>query len=209
MRFIRSVFALWLGIIVLLSTAILYVHTPIEPNPNSLQNLKLDLCDGNPCFMEITPGVTRWDAAKMIASHQGVNIENVFQFGSADAVEIIHGFGDTVANIEIDTVSSKPDRPLVRDYILKYGTPCKLSDFGSPYGVTLIYPHLLVSIGQSVERVSPYLQVSELQIIDPTIIAPPTTDLCISKIIQDSPTVDWAGFRSIRYYELKGLIHQR
>src|SRR5262245_46869565 len=57
MKHLRWVTNCWLMLVVAICVARLYGQS----KPDNLSAFGLDLCEGRPCFMGITPGITKWD----------------------------------------------------------------------------------------------------------------------------------------------------
>jgi hypothetical protein len=203
MRLIRRITILILLMMGLIGGAVLRGRT--ISGPISIQTLRIDFCGTSPCFLGIIPGITTWEDAKAVVALYGYDLDSAFPFANADAVSVAADSTGHVGNIDIQTVTPNSNLPVVSDYIEKFGSPCAISDLTSIYGITLIYPRLMVSVGQPLYRLDPGLQVVELQIIDPAIIADNLSELCTLRDLRGYPVINWSGFQTLQFYESQGL----
>src|SRR6266496_6695118 len=69
MRFLRVVIAVWLLLTALIMVAMLYGYVTVAPNV--LSEVGFDVCNGQPCFLGIVPGVTTGQEAHKLISRYG------------------------------------------------------------------------------------------------------------------------------------------
>src|SRR5690348_12669587 len=85
---IRLTLALWIGSCALVAAAMSCGWSNGQARVGDLQLHNLELCDNKPCFMSITPGVTRWNAAEsLLAKRDALNAYDTL-IVSLDDVEI-------------------------------------------------------------------------------------------------------------------------
>ncbi len=90
MRLLRPVMLLWLLISAVISSVILYSRTPA--GPSELQRLGFGSCDGKPCLMGITPGLTPLPDAMAALETRGGQCETMRQQDSFGEPRALFGW---------------------------------------------------------------------------------------------------------------------
>jgi hypothetical protein len=190
-----------LVITTLLGSAVLYGRA--MAGPSELQDFQL--CENHPCFMDIAPGITAWDeAAALIRQYDGDEKRKFFYWGKNTPVSIMPTMGtNLVGFIQVDDPLSH-FLPSVGVFFLQYGSPCRVMDNGRGGGIILLYPTMLVSLGQQIRQLSPYQPIKYIQIRSLIASDNEPLNLCGSKI--GANFVKWLGFTSIDNYKSHGLI---
>jgi hypothetical protein len=155
--FIRRVVTI--SIILVLSCTGVMVIARLNREPGRLEALGFGVCDGEPCFRGIRPGMV-WAEAR--AHYPKEN-----QFEDEYALSV-----DTVQNSMYISITSSDDKQYVKaidgrgsnyqglpfntgDIIMHYGIPCRLNvgNGGAvPRTVLLVYPSLLINVAVHSER---------------------------------------------------------
>jgi hypothetical protein len=210
MYFLRRVIALWLIALVLIILATAYGRTRVDAH--NLAAFGLDLCDGKPCFLGITPGVTRWlDVPSYLRGYpfrRSGEYNFTMRFTDYISAQIDRDLGGpAVSMISIydsrTSKSSPPELPDVGSIVLKYGAPCWVLLESHNQGIRqldvsrLIYPMMALRIDRDTPfTMSSYVLSTQILIDD---LTDDHVDLCASYDNAFSG-VSWAGFASQDFY---------
>src|SRR5262249_137181 len=142
-RFVLMVFLLWAIFAVMIVAACGYGEA--HPQPDKLAELGFGVCDGNPCFPGIVPGVTTWDEARgklLTRTDIWKDDENLLDgtyLGQSIAINRDGNF-ITIIFDEADPNYS-PDIPIsIAQLIDLYGIPCQVTLKGD---IELRYPGMI------------------------------------------------------------------
>jgi hypothetical protein len=162
--------------------------------------------------MGIAPGVTDWmDATSRLAKYVEPESNTVRLPVGGMTADVMRDY-DKVSIINFDGQNldgTFPENlPTVGSFVNRYGPPCGVTAIGMPYGFTLAYPFMLVSIGAPKSQISMDEPVVELQMLDPKITFEAPPDLCVSNIKNGGTynVIPWLGFTSLAEYEAHGLF---
>jgi hypothetical protein len=202
---LKRVLFVWLGLLILCPVGL--VVGRLDQTPNELQTLGFDLCDGKPCFMEITPGVTTWDDAKAIFMR---NKAERAPWSNAKTEElsfrIRNGLSASVAAwslpqglatlVRLGDIAYSPGVSSVGNFIGQYGSPrCIALLHKYSYFVELYYSAMTLVLFREDARLTSSTLILEIYLENP---APrPTNFSCSSYNAYEVRTVsDWRGFAS-------------
>jgi hypothetical protein len=126
----------------------------LDHSPDALQALGFDVCDGEPCFRGVKPGMD-WAQAQQLVSGTFIT-ENTLYVPLNEASDIMVGRsqdGKTVERIISPSGSGSPTIDL-GTVLLRYGRPCRMileqtdaaDQIDVPYRVYLFYPTLTVLV---------------------------------------------------------------
>jgi hypothetical protein len=159
-----------------------YPHKPLGENPLTARGFTL--CDGQPCFLGIVMGVSRFDEAQ-------TTIDKVFT--NPFRRPVMHAVDNIVQKIEL----VQQENFLFGDFILLYGTPCRVwIDVEYEMRIHIYYPHLSLTTVEHTSRVGLLktikftTKISEISLL--------TKDLCGEK--RATHEVDWMGFTYLGCY---------
>lgn len=196
---------LCLGLISLCGIAIAVGHLNVSAMPGP----EFGHCDGRPCLVNMSPGVTSWmDAHAAFRRLPNAEISGkriVIPFFPGVKVEFYPSLDEiTVGRAYI--ILAK-DRPLPAGWvILRYGPPCGVSIyFRTGPLMTLRYPFLLANIDLSDKAFTPHAPLTSLQFKDPAFESRIQPDLCVDNVSSDS-TINrrWQGFITPEKYLAQG-----
>ncbi|MCC7450072.1 MAG: hypothetical protein IT324_21825 [Anaerolineae bacterium] len=145
-RFLRITLILWLLSVALIGGAALYGRT--HDAPNELQALGFDVCEGKPCFMGITPGVTRQDNMSSNLSsaivEYGDNLHTVFYVQQYEG-EILFSALGKVSLIVLKTPNTDYPISTVGNFLSLYGSPCGVVRLPDGQTLEFVYPEMQVT----------------------------------------------------------------
>jgi hypothetical protein len=214
-RFGALIFSIWT--IFVLWVIALRVQASFQPVPSDLERLGFDVCGSKPCYRGLTPGQTTWDQAIAAVAQFGSNIKggNDWRDFAVNGRRILMHASASSMVARITTYLARP-QPTLSTIIDKYGTPCGVSVYpvqcyknqgctGYDY-VTLDYDSLIVGVvlsagSSSINRLSPSLPVSNLDLVDPAVFET-RSGSCHIYIPGEYGSVrtPWLGFTSIQHY---------
>src|SRR5258708_10462977 len=200
---IRLTLALWIGLVAVIPSAIGYGGGYGLSRAGELQALNLDTCDGNPCFMNITPGITRWRTAEtVLAKWDAMNAYDTL-IVHLDDVEIRTWPSFDRSKVWLISVRRRPNEAVstLGEVLMRYGSPCAVRLIGLPYQSMLLYPRISVTTAPVQGRFSPSSPVYDIQLVEPSFLFKSPSDLC-GKFDQ-MPVIPWAGFASVAYYQAR------
>ncbi len=207
MYFVRLVFILLLLMTALTSSTVLWARE--HPEPSELQALGFDVCDGRPCFIGITPGVTTWNAARAILTKWGDQKESNEEFTvAANRIEV------SITSLEgsVDWIHIKgiPYGGFVfsslGNFIAKYGSPCRIMFNGDRNFVDLAYPYMMLTVFRgSRTRLELDMPIYNADLRDLSRLSQDPFDFCIYHQVAEPGIGVWSGFASWDYYQAHGL----
>ncbi len=197
MRLLRPLMLLWLLITALISSVMLYARAPA--GPSGLQRLGFGSCDGKPCFMGITPGLTLLPDAMADLETHGGQCETMRQqdsFGEPRARCSV-GELDTVLDYSHDTlivrslnVLRAPGSPVaatVGDAVGYWGLPCGLSREPIAFSrFILLYPSVYLDLGYADKWISPGTGIDSI--------------LISASAVSCERSIPWHGFTILERY---------
>jgi hypothetical protein len=202
MWLMRRVMVLILVLAVLCAGAVVVARANRTPSP--LQALGFGMCDGEPCWRGIKPGM-KWEALKTVGSARlGNPYEWSFRLNEQPPVAWI-SIGRSVDPNIIGTMSVLPDTvgPLpisVSDWVIQYGPPCSVLITGSQW--RMMYPIMASSGGFSSSAtggvyLSPETSLTNFHFWDID------QGLCRAIVpgVPESPFREWRGFASYETYQ--------
>ncbi len=202
----RRIVVVCLLMCTLIGSTVLYSRTHAGPNP--LHAYGLDTCDGKPCFMGITPGVTSWAQARLMRPTGAKQDEYARSFVvpiAGTQVGIIMSLDPAkVAIIDAATLSDN-QFPRLASFLTQFGTPCGVAAGYAPGEVTLHYPSMMLNVDvQTLNRLTAYAPVATIDLIDPNVAFGVAQDLC-KYLRHDRIVIPWLGFASLDHYRAYGL----
>jgi hypothetical protein len=167
MRFIRLVFVVWLLLVAL--TGGLTIFRRAQPVTDELQTL--GYCDGQPCYLSITPRKSTWeDAKRILTGISGSTVSSTFMDVEAP--------GGTIPTVKVDTYQGGTVSEVISHFhegtvplssvLIRLGVPCAVYpirySYARPYAITLLYPQATVYVdtkndGLRLEPASSILQI--------------------------------------------------
>src|SRR5262249_18627125 len=167
---IRLTLALWIGSAALIVGAIWYGRGYGLDRAGELQTLNLDMCDGMPCFMNITPGITGWHTAEeTLAKWDAMNAYDTL-IVHLDDVEIRAWPNFDRSKVWLIGVRRRPNVAVstLGDVLARYGSPCAVRLMGLPYQSMMLYPRISITVAPVQGRFSPNSPVYDIQLVEPT-----------------------------------------
>lgn len=169
-----------------------------RPLPNPVQVLGLDSCAGKPCFLGLTPAVSRWDEVYLrlapqyvITNDQRENVYIAEQNGGL-SVLVYPDRPGRATGVRRIAVKSFEDILFVGDLFLLYGAPCSFL-IESDLFASLTYPHMEVIIKFVGRRVSAFSPIRSVAIFE--------TDRTAS--CSTARWRAWAGFKHRTAYVMR------
>jgi len=202
-RVLFCIFSLWIVIASLMSAV--RVYGVAHPLAHELTTLGFDLCDGSPCFMGITPGITGWNEGKAILTPK-YGAYNTLE----DPASAHHQWVLPVNNgyIQVDSANAKVDAIWSRvtltetlgEVIQQFGLPCGVTIYSSINVAFISYGNAVISVALAKvgDKLSPSLPVSGIAIVDPRLN--PRSVTCGSNNTFGDAV--WLGFTSSQKYVL-------
>lgn len=192
-----------------------------QPEPNQLQALGFDFCEGKPCWQGITPGVTDWAVVRAIMIPRGgvesrsLGYTNI-KSGQVDSIgntvyalklsnqEVITSI-DYVPSPNITFTSSQQSR--VIDALDLFGTPCGVKGGSKPGQIWLLYPHVVVQVNAAQYRIDPTSPIDYVEVFDPSQQLNQTLpgDLCVSNHEFNFLIYSWKGLASMDFYSTQSF----
>src|SRR5579859_1776543 len=150
-RFNLLVVVLMVGLFLLVGSTIAYGRT--NPGPNPLKELGFDLCDGNPCWQGIAPGVTDWSTARSIMRPLGgeekdnivahLRLSGTSADGESEVTASKLREEDSVTLITLDEATHST----LGDIMALYGTPCRVDWVYDRESVLEVFiPHMVLIV---------------------------------------------------------------
>jgi hypothetical protein len=158
MYLLRWTIFIWIILLALVLAAISYGHT----KPDRLSSFALDVCEDNPCFSGIIPGVTQWNDVPSHLENYDVWLQEIDRIGMMFNNTI---GADIYRDPSTETVATRitvfdatiteltpTNFPSVGDLILKYGEPCwvildnHVQSVVLPFS-QLVYPTMTLNFG--------------------------------------------------------------
>jgi hypothetical protein len=200
---LRLVLALWIGSAALIVSAIGYGRSYALTSSGELQALNLDTCDGNPCFLNITPGITGWSTAEtVLAKWDAMNAYDTL-IVHLDDVEIRTWPSFDRSKVWLISVRRRPNVAVstLGEVLMRYGSPCAVRLIGLPYQSMLLYPRISVTAAPLRGRFSPNSPVYDIQLVEPSFLFKAPSNLCESG--DQFAVIPWAGFASVSHYQAR------
>jgi hypothetical protein len=169
-----------------------------SPALNPVQALGLDSCDGKPCFLGLTPAVSRWDEVYLRLASQYIitndQRENVYiaERGRILSVLVYADRPGQATGVRRIAVKPVGDIMLVGDLFLLYGAPCSFLIESDLYA-SLTYPRMEVIIKFVGRRVSAFSPIRSVAIFE--------TDLTAN--CSTARWRAWAGFKHRTAYVMR------
>jgi hypothetical protein len=194
-----SVLVLILFTIVLIVNAGLLVYAQAQTNNNPLKAYGLELCEGNPCFYGVQPGMA-WDRVLTTLQTRGAVLysrERLLddfigvRVNRALAVITPNNKRTQVVSIQmqLELTDFKSTFPELGNIIAQYGQPCGMSLRKD--GLFVRYPHFMIDYHTINQRVSLHSEAASVLFSD--------RDLCP----QADYILRWSGFTRLENYKLK------
>jgi hypothetical protein len=162
MNTVRRIVIVWLIVTIAISSAMLLGHG----EEDRLSAVGLDVCEGMPCFLGITSGVTQWKEVPAhlkgdMVSQDANTIHVIFRdniYAEIASYANANGVQAEVTYINISDTArfqgAPSNFPPLGYFFLKYGTPCsvrlvndrRLNPSGDIHISELIYPMLSVTV---------------------------------------------------------------
>ena len=202
---------------------IFWLHVPDNRQVDPLARIGLDLCNGSPCFIGITPGQTTWsEVTRILAMRTDAVLDSqhlyMIKNDSFDARIYLNRVSIVLKHITIT----------LQMIIQKFGLPCGVSLFRQQcntyiaaipgntacqqYVSMLInYPKMRLSVElrssgalpPKITEITPDMPVNQIELFDPTGLQVDSKTCIVSFTDQiGSNNVPWLGFDSIRNYAL-------
>src|SRR5205814_2142076 len=129
-------------LVVFSKIAVIYGQT--QNAVDSLNSLKIGLCNDRPCVAGVIPGVTQWaDIGKYLDNYQLRIIGGTAGFQIGDTMR---GTVDSTADHRqirsIYLFFDASSAPKIASLITLFGPPCTVSPWTKPTYLTLNYPHV-------------------------------------------------------------------
>jgi len=193
---LKRALLLWLALIALCAAGV--GIGKLDRAPDTLQTLGFDLCDGEPCFRGIKPGMS-WAEARRQYPHALVSKgELLLPLNDLDDTELIvrqSADGLTVQSLSILSTREHSFVPA----LVQGNPPCRILLFGGPpRAATLVYPHIGVGIVFVGNTADPYLNRIKIKLYARTVVIHNSKDACLFPV--DNYTGIWHGFASMRTY---------
>jgi hypothetical protein len=175
-------------------------------NPrNSLQALGFDLCNGIPCYMGMTPGVTAWLPVKNFMTERGALDDpgkEYLEFTFAD--EHISAGAPNGAKY-LTSISLHDQRDIqanstLGDVLSLLGVPCGIGSEYFPGTVTVYYPTATVNVLPERQQLTPDARVINVELID----FKPTAINDDARLCGRQGQAPWLGFATLSYYDAHG-----
>ena len=167
-----------------------------------IAGLGFSLCDGYPCYHNITPGLTTWAQAKMIfseAARESLNSNfSILTFDENSAPVSFYSHGAMVGFIGANYWKSKPPITLGQ-IVATFGLPCSVrvvvDDHGVPTFVqALQYPTTTIFVGY-VARLTPQAAVTLINVYKASL-----GNHCFVGADSQTAIAPWAGFSIAPHY---------
>lgn len=202
---------------------IFWLHVPDNRQVDPLARIGLDLCNGSPCFIGITPGQTTWsEVTRILAMRTDAVLDSqhlyMIKNDSFDARIYLNRVSIVLKHITIT----------LQMIIQKFGLPCGVSLFRQQcntyiaaipgntacqqYVSMLInYPKMRLSVElrssgalpPKITEITPDMPINQIELFDPTGLQVDSKTCIVSFTDQvGSNNVPWLGFDSIRNYAL-------
>jgi hypothetical protein len=172
--------------------------------PGNQSELPFDLCNGIPCVMGVSPGVTMWLYAQQRLStmpDSQVLPKEIVLFVKHTATAVIYPSINRKAVGRIYINFSTDRAPLVGWIVQRYGFPCGVSVYFDSHLLTLRYPALLVNVRLTHEWLSTATPISSIHFADPNFRSATQPDLCVDNVTSGGMiNRPWYGFSSLRFY---------
>jgi hypothetical protein len=191
--------SLWLSLTTTLIILVTTAYSRAVPTSMEDPASSFDACDGTPCVMGITPGLTRWSAAQTQFTDAGIISAKALNLGDAIGVDI--DMYQSADGESVGPISMNFDDPMPIGWILlRYGTPCGVSLYPQMNLITLRYPFMLANVPLNTNHIAPELGVSSMQFKDPAgqLFAQP--DICVDNITDGAQNREWLGFAPVWHY---------
>jgi len=202
---------------------IFWLHVPDNRQVDPLARIGLDLCNGSPCFIGITPGQTTWSEVTRILAMRTDAVSNPQQL-----YMIKNDYFDAEIGPNNISIFLKHITITLQMIIQKFGLPCGVSLFRQQcntyiaaipgntacqqYVSMLInYPKMRLSVElrssgalpPKITEITPDMPVNQIELFDPTGLQVDSKTCIVSFTDQiGSNNVPWLGFDSIRNYAL-------
>jgi hypothetical protein len=187
----------WMLMFVLCSGALIYGRA--SDQPNELQELGFGVCDGDPCFMGIVPGETKWEDAMAILRKYDVQEAQTTGAGRSASITLrglkidFLSYGDYLTILDIQPPYTG-DRHIVflRNVIQQMGTPCAVG-FLSQDSPRIFYPSMWVDVSASDGQLHLETELDGL-------LMQPKDAVLRCKSTPDFPFEQWKGFTTLNRY---------
>jgi len=141
--------------------------------PDQLQALGFGLCNGNPCYRGLTPGMTGWDKARKAATALGFEGNSAYlqldnEVTAHWIVSIEKALSDSlpVRSIEADDPPMGERDSYAGEVIALFGPPCGIEFLAVPGTYWISYPTLPVELGN--HTLDAFAPIHSILLIDPT-----------------------------------------
>ena len=175
MSFLRLVMILWLLITAFIGSVMLCART--TSGASELQKLGFDICDGRPCYMGITPGLTPLADAMALFEKNGGLCETMRKQDSFGGLRALCSVGELettmdyspdtliVRSLNVMIASGGPVPVTVGDAARYWGLPCGFSREPMSFSrFILMYPYVYLDLGYADKWISPGTWVDSILI---------------------------------------------
>lgn len=202
MRFFRFVLLIFFSMVVLIVGASFLGRIPAKPN--KLQQIGFDVCNGKPCFMGITLGMS-WAESRALLAKKKELIDDTDTLMVLRIQNLDVGIRPDNNQKYVDDIGfniwpdNDPEVPL-GDLISLFGQPCSVTTITIQdmlEWIVINYPeiHFTVSDVSANARMTGHAMMTSLRMSR-------TSDLsyCASKKVEGLRVNQWKGFRGLPYY---------
>ena len=169
MKLIRIATIFWLMLTALCGSALLYGHT--QDIPEYVRTSGFSVCDGNPCYMGITPGITTWADAKLVLSPSSKDSQDNTSFVvSANNSTIQLNINPDFKHVGFVYISPHDsfNLPSLAYFIEIYGRPCKLMRTRYSGQVAVIFDSMVLDAVLKSDALRMDSPVENVQLVDLT-----------------------------------------
>lgn len=195
MRFARHVIAIWVVAILLLGAVLLYSR--LSSPPNDLEALGLGLCDGQPCFMGIIPGVSTWeDVTPILKRFDDLDTYGLFASGRLKDIyiNITSSTSRIITSVEFVPVMNNGNLGVsLRAIMQGLGAPCVVGFLRENSHPRLIFPAMSADVLLDRARLTDAALADYLLIIPKNDAVQRCTNTSMSLI-------RWKGFAALGHY---------
>src|SRR5262245_60200696 len=177
-------------------------------NPAMLSGFAM--CDDQPCYRQIIPGVTRWVEARGVLQRSGRSVAVSWDFQSmmlhtpmgANSIDMMAYPGGVVIWLTYNSSNDHHNFPQLGDFIAEFGPPCLVGPGLAADRIALHYPHLSIELSVTADRLTLVPDINFVNISAVNITPPGApTNGCEDHTAR----ARWLGFTSLRRYLIAGL----
>jgi hypothetical protein len=201
LKFLRFCFAFFTAILVLMGSVVLLARAATNP----FQSLGFDQCEGQPCFMGVTPNVTPWnDAKRALAQYDEEQMGKMLRIPVNGTMAWIESFdGNLVTRISIYAKRGVPFSD-VGSFINLYGAPCGVQVLRDERSLILVYPSALLAVPLGKDRLTKQVPIAFIDMENRA--ASYKFGACQNAEEYGYYVTPWLGFASVDRYRSQGLF---